>query len=370
MSPPQRIQHIVVKVGASVLSDAAGRPDERRLAELVRQLAECRAQGRRVVLVSSGAIACGMAQLRLKRRPASLAQLQACAAVGQGRLMELYSAAAARQGITVAQVLLTQADLADRVRCRNAKQTLRALLDHAVLPIINENDAVAVEEIAFGDNDRLAALVGCVLEADLVVLLSDVDGLLHEGRVIERIDRLDASHHAMVLGPSRETTTGGMAAKLAAARITRHGGIPLIIANGTAPGILQDVLGGKPVGTLVAPPATKLKFRKWWAAFAVRTPRGTIVVDAGASEALRHRGTSLLPVGVAAVEGAFKPGDPVAIVDVQRAEIARGITNFSSRELQLIRGLSSRKIVDVLGRASAEEVVHRDHLVLTQELNA
>jgi len=365
--PKQFFQRLVVKVGSSVLTDAKGQPDVNRLKQVARQLAACVSQGREVVLVSSGAIACGMAKLSLRRRPKEIAQLQACAAIGQGELMRLYTQAFAEYGLTVAQVLLTQVDLADRIRCRNAKNTLQTLLARKVVPIINENDVVAVEEITFGDNDRLAALVACLIRAELLVMFTDVDGLLEDGRLIERLDRLDHAHHVLALGQSRETTTGGMASKLAAARIARHSGIPFVIANGTKPDVLLDLLEGKPVGTLIVPSTRALRLRKWWIAFSARGPLGTVVVDQGAAEALLHRGKSLLASGIQEVQGQFHAGDPIAIVDETQNEVARGLSNFSSSELARIRGLKSQKIPEALGRKAPAEVVHRDNLVLTRE---
>jgi glutamate 5-kinase len=350
------------------LTDAAGHPEANRLKQVVSQLGACVGQGREVVLVSSGAIACGMATLSLRRRPKAIATLQACAAIGQGELMRLYTQAFAEYGLTVAQVLLTQADLADRIRCRNATHTLETLLARKVVPIINENDAVAVEEITFGDNDRLAALVACVVRAELLVMLTDVDGLLEDGRLIERIDRLDHAHQALALGRSRDTTTGGMASKLAAAHLARHSGIPLVIANGTKPGVLLDLLEGKPVGTLIVPSARTLRLRKWWIAFSARRPLGTVVIDEGAAKALLHRGKSLLASGIREVRGQFDAGEPIAIVDEAQHAVARCLSTFSSSELARIRGLKSHKIPEALGRKTPDEAVHRDNLVLTREL--
>ena len=361
-------RRLVVKVGSSVLTDPAGRPETNRLKQFVKQCVACVSQHREVVVVSSGAIACGMARLGVTRRPKALVQLQACAAIGQGELMRLYSHAFGEHGVTVAQVLLTQADLADRARYRNAKHTLQTLLMQRVVPIVNENDAVAVEEMTFGDNDRLAALVACLVEAQLLVLLSDVDGLLEDGRLIGRIDDLNHRHHTIALGPSRETSTGGMASKLAAARIVRHAGIPMVIANGTRPDVLPDVLDGKPIGTLVAPPKARLKLRKWWVAFSARQSCGTVVIDAGAAEALLHRGKSLLASGIREVRGHFDAGDPITIVDEAQQEVARGLPNFSSSELVRIHGLKSEQIREVLGHKTQIEAVHRDNLVLTKDL--
>ena len=370
MSESASFHRVVVKVGASVLAGGSGAPDARRLSTVVAQVASCVAGGRQAVLVSSGAIACGMARLGLKRRPRAVAELQACAAIGQSELMRLYTHAFAERGLTVAQVLLTQADLAHQVRCRNAKNTLATLLTRRVVPIVNENDVVAVEEIAFGDNDRLAALVASAIGADLVVLLSDVDGLLHNGQVIGRIDRLDHTHQAMVAGSSRQTTTGGMASKLAAGRIAQHAGIPLVIANGHKPDALARILAGQPEGTLVAPPSQRLGEKKWWIAFALRAPRGRLAIDDGAREALLNRGKSLLASGIRAVEGRFDAGDPVAIIDSQGVELGRGVCNFSARELSRVRGMKTAEIRQLLGAKAPSEAIHRDNLVLTRELRA
>jgi len=369
MAPERSVSRVVVKVGSSVLTDGSGRPALRRLRQIVKQLAACRAEQRQIVLVSSGAVACGMGRLGFERRPKRLDQLQACAAVGQGQLMHLYSDAFAPHRVPAAQVLLTQADLADQSRCANARRTLQTLLALGAVPIINENDAVAVEEITFGDNDRLSALVACLVQAQLLVILSDVDGLMHGKRVIERIDRLSREHEALAMGASRETTTGGMASKLAAAKIARHAGIPMIIANGTTPGVLLDILKGRPVGTLISPPERALRFRKWWIAFSARKPAGSVTIDQGAGEALLHGGRSLLASGVRDVHGRFHAGDAIAILSEGRDELARGISNFSSSELARIRGLRSDAIASTLGRKGPLEVVHRDNLVLLQELD-
>ncbi len=246
-------KRVVVKIGASILTDARGQPNEARLAHLAEQVASAMAQRHEVLVVSSGAIAWGMARLELTRRPKALPTLQACAAIGQGALMRSYSHAFAPYGVPVAQVLLTQADFTDRRRCQNARHTLRELLKRRAVPVMNENDVVAVEEIAFGDNDQLSAYIARLVHAQLLLVLSDVDGLLHQGRVVARVDRLDHRHQAMAMGHSRETTTGGMASKLSAARLVTRAGIPMVIANGATPGILQAVLSGAPVGTFFTP---------------------------------------------------------------------------------------------------------------------
>ena len=264
------IQRVVVKIGSSVLTDASGRLLPERLEQLVRQAAECAAQRRQLLIVSSGAIACGMAKLGISRRPDALAQLQACAAVGQSELMHLYTRMFAQRGLLTAQVLLTQEDLAERARFRNAKQTLLTLLHRRVIPVINENDTVAVEEITFGDNDRLAALVAAAVDAQLLILLSDVDGVLRDGKVVERVDRPEQVRSAVNHRRKRQTTKGGMNSKLEAARIVGHSGIPMVIANGTRPSVLSDLLAGRPVGTLFVPKRSRLASRTWdsaWAQF-------------------------------------------------------------------------------------------------------
>lgn len=348
-------ERIVVKVGSSVLTDAAGKPSSARLTRLVGQLAECVDRGYEVVLVSSGAIACGMGQLGLARRPKNIAQLQACAAIGQSVLMQRYGQAFGGHRMVVAQVLLTQSDLSDRPRYRNATNTLRTLLKRRIVPIINENDAVSVEEITFGDNDRLAALVACAVGAQLLVVLSDVDGVLEHGKPIGRIDELNSHHQAIALGASKEISTGGMASKLAAARIVRHAGIPMVIANGTKAGVLLDIMEGKPVGTLIAPPSTRLKSHKWWIAFAMRRASGAVRIGSGAAQTL-HGGRGLLASGIREVRGRFHAGDPVAILDGRGREVARGVSKFSSDAL---KGL--------LGARPQAEVVPRNKLVLTAE---
>jgi glutamate 5-kinase len=265
-------------------------------------------------------------------------------------------------------VLLTQDDLADRTRYRNAKQTLLTLLHRRVVPIINENDTVSVEEITFGDNDRLAALVAVAVDAQLLVLLSDVEGFLQNGQVVTRVESPNqVRQETLHASGLRQTTKGGMASKLEAARIVGHNGIPMVIASGHRSSVLLDLLAGKAVGTLFVPPRNRLTERKWWLAFALRRPKGQIIVDAGAADALMERGKSLLASGIVQVQGRFEAGEFVAIVDGDQQELARGVTNFSSSELLRIRGLKSGEAAALLGQARVREVVHRDHLVLSRE---
>jgi len=245
-----------------VLSDGRGRLLPERIQALADQIAACAKDRRQPVLVSSGAIACGMAKLALTKRPTALAQLQACAAIGQSELMHLYTVAFNRHGMAVAQLLLTQEDLANRERFRNAKQTLLTLLHQRVVPIINENDTVSVEEITFGDNDRLAALVACAVDAQVLVILSDVEGFLQDGKVVERVESLAQAHRSIIQGSKRQTTKGGMNSKLEAARIVGHSGIPMIIAHGARPSVLAQILSGESIGTLFVPPRNRLASKK------------------------------------------------------------------------------------------------------------
>ncbi len=362
------LARVVIKVGSSVLTDDSGRLIPERIDQLVLQIAVSAKAHQQPILVSSGAIACGMATLGLARRPKALAELQACAAVGQNTLMHVYAEAFSRHKLTIAQILLTQDDFSDRRRFHNATETLRTLLEHGVVPIINENDTVAVEEIAFGDNDRLAALVASAVDAQLLVLLSDVDGLLEHGKVIERIEGVSARHFGAVNRSKRQTTTGGMASKLQAARIVGANGIPLVIANGTSPCALTDLLQGKPVGTLFVPSRSRLSPRKWWIAFSLRTPKGRLQVDAGAACALLERGKSLLSSGITAVDGRFEAGACVAIADAQGIDVARGITQYASSELARIKGLRSVEAAKALGVGKVKEVIHRDELVLIRDI--
>ena len=367
--PAHAIQRVVIKIGTSVLTDDRGRLLPERLEPLVEQAARCVAERRQPLIVSSGAIACGMARLGLARRPEALAQLQACAAIGQGELMHLYTRLFAERGLLTAQVLLTQEDLSNRSRFRNAKQTLLTLLHRRAVPIINENDTVSVEEITFGDNDRLAALVAAAVDAHLLLILSDVDGFLQNGKVLERVEAL--SHvEAAIREVKRQVTKGGMASKLEAARIVGHSGIPMVLANGLRAGVVTDLLEGRPVGTLFVPPRSRLNSRKWWIAFALRRPNGAVVIDAGAAEALTARGKSLLATGVLEVRGRFEAGAFVAVTDRTGTELARGVCRFSSSDLNRIRGMSSAEAARALGQARPGEVIHRDHLVLTRELGS
>ncbi len=365
-----RAKRIVVKVGTSTLTGADGRVDRAWLADLARQTATLRESGADVVVVSSGAIAAGVEALGLDARPVELTGLQAAAAVGQVRLIGTYDEVMAAKGVRVAQVLLTRHDTGHRQAYLFACRTLDRLLEMRVVPVVNENDTTAVDEIRFGDNDTLAALVGVMVHADLVVLLTDIEGLYdHDpGRdddavLLEHIDELTDEVVAAAGGSGSTHGTGGMATKLDAARILMKAGIPMVVCDGRRPDVLIDAFAGEPVGTYFAGGEGEADARKLWIAFA-RHPKGTVVVDAGAREALCLRGTSLLPAGVLSVEGRFAAGDPVSVVDEAGAELARGLADVSSADLERIKGLRSDRIAQLDPALAGREVVHRDRLVI------
>ncbi len=359
-----RARRLVVKVGSGVLSAGSTRLDIKTIRRLARELAGLKAEGRELLLVSSGAILAGSERLALKARPASIELKQASAAVGQSRLMRAWEEAFDREGLTVAQILLTREDLRDRRRYLNARNTASALLRLGVVPIINENDTVAVEEIQFGDNDVLSALAASLVGADLLILLTDQDGLYDRdprndarARLIPVVGSAGVQAATERAGPRG---TGGMGSKVSAARMAACAGIPAVIANGGTPGTLKAVIGGRGVGTLFLPRGTALDKRRQWLAFASH-PKGAVHVDAGAREALLRRSKSLLPSGVLSVSKSFEAGDVVSLVH-DGAEFARGLTNFGSRELALIKGLKTSLIEGALGRKAAGEVVHRDNM--------
>lgn len=365
-----RVRRLVVKVGSGLVATPEAGADPARIEALAAEIAGVR-QGREVVLVTSGAILTGTARLALPRRPRSIPEKQAAAAVGQSALMWHYEAAFKRHGIAVGQVLLTAQDISDRVRYLNARNTLRTLLRLHVLPIVNENDTVAVEEIRVGDNDNLSALVASLIDADLLVLLTDVAGLYTEdpavnpaARKIDTVEAVTPEVERLVWDRSGRISVGGMATKLEAAQKAAGAGIPMVIASGREPGVLGRVLAGEPVGTFFKPRADRLAARKRWIAFAV-PPRGRLTVDAGALRALTQQGRSLLPSGVVDVQGEFSAGEVVAVVsEADGREFGRGLVNFDAAELRKIRGARTSEIEARLGCRSFDEVIHRDNLVI------
>ncbi|GAA3807493.1 glutamate 5-kinase [Nocardioides panacisoli] len=360
-------RRIVVKVGSSSLTTAEGGIDPAQVSALVAVLAEARSRGAEVVLVSSGAIAAGLAPLGLRRRPRALAAQQAAASVGQGLLVHRYTEELARHGLTAGQVLLTLDDVTRRSHYRNAQQTFTKLLELGVIPIVNENDTVATTEIRFGDNDRLAALVAHLVRADLLVLLSDVDGL-YDGpphrpgaRLIAEV-RTDADLDGVRVGSTGAAGvgTGGMTTKVEAAQIATGAGIPVVLTSAEH---AAAALAAQPVGTLFHATGKRRPTRLLWLRHATEA-KGTVVLDAGAVRAVVERRASLLAAGITGVDGGFVAGDPVELVGPDGAVVARGLVNFDAAELPALLGRSSKELKRDLGPGYEREVVHRDDLVV------
>jgi glutamate 5-kinase len=370
-----RVKSLVVKVGTGTLTDATGRFDRQNCARLGEELAEV-ARARRLVLVTSGAIALGADKLGLARargRPWDIATKQACAAAGQPDLVAAWGEALAPHGLKVAQVLLTADDLASRKRFLNARRTLARLLDLGVMPVVNENDTVAVEEIKVGDNDSLAALVATCVEAELVAMLTDVDGLYDRdprqagAQLLAEVSKVTAEIERAAGGAGTERSVGGMATKVRAAKRLAQQGIATALLSGRRVGALAGLLTGEPVGTLFPGHARPLEARKGWLASAARA-RGVILVDAGARRALVEQGRSLLPSGVRSVAGHFGVGEPVdiSLVDARRP-FARGLAGYGADEVRRIAGLKTSEIERVLGYKYLDEIVHRNDMVLLDQ---
>lgn len=363
---------IVVKVGTRVVTREGGTLDVDWIDSFCEQISDVLQTGRKVVVVSSGAVGAGMGRLGLCHRPTDLPMLQAVAAIGQSALIEAYERALTRFGRHAAQILLTAEDVESRVRYLNARNTILTLLELGAVPIINENDTISVEELqlTFGDNDRLAAIVTNLIQAPLLVLLSDVAGLYDgdpadpNSRVIPLVERLDRSVFDLVRDRVTGLTRGGMASKLEAARQATATGGNVIIARGKEPGILRKIIAGLPVGTLFLAQGEILAARKRWIGYTVK-PRGRVIIDSGACQAILHGGRSLLPAGIVDVQGEFEKGDVVSLHDAEGREIARGLTNYSAGEIRRIRGLKTSEILKVLGYCPYQEVIHRDNMVIT-----
>jgi glutamate 5-kinase len=364
---------MVVKVGTYTLSDSAGCLDREHMMNLVGQLASLRREGLEVILVSSGAIAAGVELLGLSERPQDIPSLQAASSVGQGLLLHLYTSFFAQHGILVGQVLFTQYDFAHRQQYLNARNTFRRLLEQGVVPLVNENDTVAVEEIRFGDNDRLAALIAVLTEADLLVMLSDIQGLYTadpkkdpQAEIIHEVRKITPELLKIAGQAKEEHSSGGMAAKLEAARIATASGINAVIAPGREATVLERMLAGDRIGTLFHAGEKRLRGQKHWIAFGTR-PCGTIIIDGGAREALLHGGKSLLPAGVVGCRGNFVCGDAVEVIDEEGRKIARGLSGLSAAELEEVKGLRSDEAARRLGEDSCDEVIHRDYMVIMEK---
>jgi len=365
-----KVRRIVVKVGSSILASVEKGLHYEVFSHLTKEISDLKRQGYEIVLVSSGAIAAGMEKLGYKTRPQAITQKQATAAVGQTRLMNIYENYFSHFQQMVAQVLLTHDDLSRRRRFLNARNTLLTLLKLGIIPIINENDTVAVDEIKFGDNDNLSALITNLIGADLLIILTDIEGLCDSdprvnpnARCIPLVEEIDVDMGGIVGGTKSETSVGGMISKIQAARKASRFGIPTVVARGTKEGVLHQILKGKEIGTLILPKGEALSSRKHWIAFNPK-PKGEVIVDDGAKKAIVQKGKSLLPSGVVKIRGSFDRGDLVTCQGPRGKEFARGLVNYSATELEKIKGLRSDQIESTLGYKYSDEVIHRDDLVV------
>lgn len=364
------LKRVVVKVGTSSVAHATGKPNLYKIESLVRQLADLHNKGMEVILVTSGAIGTGAGKLGLAKRPRTIPEKQAAAAVGQGILMHIYEKLFSEYGVTVGQVLLTREDFSDRRRFLNARNSLHAMLHFGVIPVINENDTVAIDEIKLGDNDNLSALVAALIDADILILLSDIDGLFtadprkdKDARLIRDVTEISPEIEALSGGAGSKLGTGGITTKIQAAKIAMHSGIVTVIANMEEKDIVRRVIEGEMVGTVFWPCAHKMENKKRWIAFS-SSVCGKIYVDEGAARALVQQGKSLLPSGVTGVEGSFDIGNTVIIVGADGTEIGRGIVSYSSDEIEKIKGAQTRDIERILGYKDYDEVIHRNNLAI------
>ena len=355
---------VVIKIGTKVIAGHDKALDKALLKNIVDQIADVLDKGLKVIVVTSGAVGAGMGLLGIRKRPAKLEELQATASIGQSALMQLYGGYFKEKGYLAGQILLTQEDFNDRARYLNIKRTIETLFHNKAVPVINENDTVSTEEIKCGDNDRLSSLVGDLCRADMLIFLTDVDGLLDEqGEVINFVDDMNFRITRLARSSKCELSTGGMASKLESVRRATASGIDCVIANGKARGIIIDIINGKNVGTLFRSSGAKLMAKKRWIAFSSK-PKGSIYVDSGAREALLNKNKSLLASGIIGLGGQFTEGDVVRITDLHSKEFARGIANYSSSDLLKIKGLKTGEIKNALGSKSPDEVIHKDNLVI------
>jgi len=364
---------VVVKIGTNLLADKTKGINLARIDAIARNVALLSERGHRVAIVTSGAIGAGVAALRLKVRPKTIPEKQATASIGQPLLMEAYENGFRKYDKTIAQILLTKDDFVNRTRYLNAKNTFTVLLTRGVIPIINENDTVAVDEIKLGDNDNLSAMVANLIDADMLIILSDIDGLFSDDPtrnpdavLIPVVEKITQQIEKLAKSSGSELSTGGMATKIQAAKRCVSSGIAMIIANGKNPDVLGRIFSGTAAGTLFLPAKKGLTVRKKWIGF-VSAARGYVVVDDGAKNALMLRNKSLLPSGVTEAHGRFSANDTISVRDLSGVEIARGVTAFSSDDLTAIKGKKTNAIEKILGRASAGEVIHKDDLVVIGE---
>ena len=364
------IRRIVIKIGSRVLASSTRGLNTQRIRRITKEIASLRQEGYEVVVVSSGAIVAGMKELGLSNKPKGIPLKQAAAAIGQSKLIQMYERNFSKFGIKAAQILLTRDDITDRRRFLNARNTLITLLSYGVVPVINENDTVAIDEIKFGDNDLLSGLVTNVIDADLLIILSDIEGLftadpsIHPGAKLIPVVEEITKDIETIAGDSKSIEgTGGMASKVETAKRASGYGIPAIIMNGKRQGLLVKALKGFDVGTIFLPNKSRLTSRKHWIASALPTS-GHLILDKGAKDALMLRGRSLLPSGISDIKGHFEAGDAVTCEDEHGKVFAKGLTNYNSREIVKIRGKKTGEIEAILGYKDYDEVIHRDNLVV------
>ena len=365
------VKRIVIKVGSSTITYGNGKRNFSRIDHLAREIADLANQGKEIILVSSGAVAVGVDRLGLVAKPKTIPGKQAAAAVGQGVLMHTYEKIFAEYGQIVAQVLLTRMDSVDRHRYTNSRNTFLALLEHKVIPIVNENDVVAIDELKIGDNDNLSALVAGIIDADLLIILSDIDGLYTanpqndpNAKLVPEVTDITPEIEASAGDAGSKVGTGGMFTKIQAAKMATSSGINMVIASGEEKDAISRILEGEEIGTLFVSRENRLQFRKRWLAFGARIA-GKIVVDDGCAKAVRKAGgCSILPAGITDVEGEFEAGNTISVVNKTGHELARGLANYSSEELDMIKGAKTSEIENILGHKHFDEVIHRDDLVI------
>ncbi len=364
-------KRVVVKVGTSTITYSNGKRNFSQIDRLARELSDLQNQGKEMILVTSGAVAVGVDRLGLPKKPDTIPGKQATAAVGQGVLMHTYEKFFADYGQVVAQVLLTKTESIDRHRYTNSRNTFMELLKQRVIPIVNENDVVALDELKIGDNDNMSALVAGIVDADLVIILSDIDGLYTanpqtnpDAKLVPLVNEITPEIEASAGGVGSNRGTGGMATKIQAAKAATSSGINMVIASGTEKNAIPRILSGESIGTLFVSRENRLQFRKRWLAFGARI-QGSVVVDNGCAEAIHKAGgCSVLPAGITAVDGVFEPGSTISVKNADGHELARGLSHYSSEELELIKGCKSSEIEDILGHKNYDEVIHRDDLVI------
>lgn len=367
----KKAKRIVIKVGTSTITYANGKRNFSQIDRLAREISDLQNQGKEMILVTSGAVAVGVDRMGLPGKPKTIPGKQAAAAVGQGVLMHTYEKFFADYGQIVAQVLITKTEAIDRHRYTNTRNTFMELMRQRVIPIVNENDVVALDELKIGDNDNMSALVAGIVDADLVIILSDVDGLYTanpqthpDAVIVPEVAEITPEIEASAGGVGSARGTGGMATKIQAAKAATSSGIHLVIASGTEKNAITRVLQGEELGTLFVSRENRLQFRKRWLAFGAKIA-GSIVVDDGCAKAIRKAGgCSILPAGVFAVQGEFLPGSTVSVIDKDAHELARGLVHYSSAELEQIKGCNSGEIANILGHKNFDEVIHRDDLII------